>query len=368
MYLKNLNGLRFFAAVLVLIYHAKDGLLDAGIGTWATMPFLNKGHAAVYFFFCLSGFLLTYLAIQEHRKNGFINFRAFYIRRIFRILPLYFFCVLAGILLWYFIIPYFLPWRPTLAIPLSDMIWFFLMLPNWALGNVGGETGSFIVLWSIGVEEQFYLLFPLLMVWVLSSKHLKVSVLKLVVLILVYFVLFYAVYPSMPATQLQGFLKSLYFHFMLVGILGAVLVQSATFKALLNHKMVQWGSVLLLLCIVFLSELDHLAIYGFIQSTAFIGIILTQSCAVNPVLNLEHRFLKYGGMISYGIYMLHPFVAYPFKFLLLQSVAFNSIMASFPPLYYCLIFTFSYGIAHLSYRYFESYFMRKKEAWATLQS
>jgi peptidoglycan/LPS O-acetylase OafA/YrhL len=96
-YFKNLDGLRFFAAFAVIIGHCQHVILQYQ-GYSPYDPFANKlASFGVDFFFVLSGFLISYLLMQEIDKTGTINIRAFYYRRLLRIFPLYFLVGLIGI-------------------------------------------------------------------------------------------------------------------------------------------------------------------------------------------------------------------------------------------------------------------------------
>src|SRR5436190_10849402 len=95
-YLPGLNALRFFAAFFVVISHAGISLYKLGLQDPGTLVFLNRGGDAVDFFFTLSGFLITYLLIVELNKTGTVSIKQFYLRRIYRIWPLYFLIVVAG--------------------------------------------------------------------------------------------------------------------------------------------------------------------------------------------------------------------------------------------------------------------------------
>ena len=110
-YLPGLNALRFFAAFLVIVTHIE--LLKGQLGfsnSWKFLEQFNLGGLGVYFFFVLSGFLITYLLIHEKEKTGTIKIKAFYIRRLLRIWPLYYFITLLA----FFILPNFemmlVPW------------------------------------------------------------------------------------------------------------------------------------------------------------------------------------------------------------------------------------------------------------------
>src|SRR5688572_30760956 len=91
-FFKGLNGLRFFAALAVIITHVE--LMKGVFGLpsyWQEPFFFDLGGLGVYFFFVLSGFLITYLLLVERRQIGRISIKKFYVRRILRIWPLYYF-------------------------------------------------------------------------------------------------------------------------------------------------------------------------------------------------------------------------------------------------------------------------------------
>src|ERR1051326_1775359 len=135
-YFPGLNGLRFLAAFAVVITHVE--LLKGQVGLpnhWTNPVIFNLGGLGVYFFFVLSGFLITYLLLAEKDKTGTIRIGNFYIRRILRIWPLYYFLVLLG----FFVLPHFhilrLEWLQQFV---QDRFWFkfllnVIMLPNLAL-------------------------------------------------------------------------------------------------------------------------------------------------------------------------------------------------------------------------------------------
>jgi peptidoglycan/LPS O-acetylase OafA/YrhL len=143
-YISSLDGIRGAAFFLVFFSHA-------GLG------FLIPGGFGVTVFFVLSGYLITTLLRLEYEETGSIDLRAFYLRRAFRILPLYYFVLAAALLL---------KWAGFTGGSLNAVA-LFSQLFNWSnyylIGHspdsVAGGTG---VLWSLAVEEHFYLLFPLL--------------------------------------------------------------------------------------------------------------------------------------------------------------------------------------------------------------
>jgi len=139
----SLDGLRAVSITLVLIDHLGKPWsrrpLDLGVG--------NYGHLGVVVFFLISGFLITSLLMTEHARKGHVSLRLFYARRALRIFPASY-CYLAFVsLLFVAGLSHLragdLPWAVTYTVN-------YLPYPSWQIGH----------LWSLSVEEQFYLLWP----------------------------------------------------------------------------------------------------------------------------------------------------------------------------------------------------------------
>src|SRR5687768_1669565 len=109
-FFKGINGLRFFAAFAVIITHIE--LLKGHFGYihyWNEPMIFHAGGLGVYFFFVLSGFLITYLLLAEKSRFGEISILKFYVRRMLRIWPLYYLIVIIG----FFVLPLF----PAIQVP-----------------------------------------------------------------------------------------------------------------------------------------------------------------------------------------------------------------------------------------------------------
>src|SRR5690606_12681648 len=148
-----------FAAALVIFTHLELFKRRAGLENFWQKPFFfEAGGAGVDFFFVLSGFLITSLLLVELEKKGKINLGKFYMRRILRIWLLYYFVLLAC----YFILPYlsifyFEGYSDAIFVDFWEKLLLSLFfLPNAALSFFPGIPYA-APLWSIGVEEQFYL-------------------------------------------------------------------------------------------------------------------------------------------------------------------------------------------------------------------
>ena len=184
-WLPELDGLRAIAALSVVIAHSCPLDISTSNGTyllWCIVPFMDNFHLAgmgVVFFYALSAFLLTYLNIsrKEHSSIG-----SFYFRRIVRIWPLYF-TVLISLFL------YFGSSEAGGSFDWYQQHWYYwvFFVSNWSLARLWGghyvQIGSFSVLWSISVEEQFYAFFPWIKNWMLASRRnaLIVGILFLIV-------------------------------------------------------------------------------------------------------------------------------------------------------------------------------------------
>ena len=154
-YLPGLDGLRAVAVIAVILYHANK--------SW-----LSGGFLGVEVFFVISGYLITMLLINESQENGKINFRAFWMRRARRLLPALW-TLLIGVTTYCALFE-----RDTLGNLRGDVVAAFMYGFNWFQIWVGTSYFSafgFVPLrhlWSLAVEEQFYLVWPVLIAVVLK--------------------------------------------------------------------------------------------------------------------------------------------------------------------------------------------------------
>jgi peptidoglycan/LPS O-acetylase OafA/YrhL len=173
--LPSLDGWRAVSIVMVLVCHSTYTLgFPAKPGGAAIMWSQAVGIWGVRFFFVISGFLITHLLLREHAKNGFISLKNFYLRRAIRILPVcYFYLFVLGCFTSYSQTT--LNWVANLTFTTNYMI-FFNPSP------VPIPAGH---LWSLGVEEQFYILWPFLLILILNRPHGVSKLAKILVIPLV---------------------------------------------------------------------------------------------------------------------------------------------------------------------------------------
>ena len=168
-----LDGLRGMAILGVILFHAAVEYAPSTLSGKALGAVFNVGWGGVDLFFVLSGFLITGILLETRGTAGF--FRNFYARRTLRIFPLYY-----GVLFVIFVVlPHYRPFdTPGLQTIARNQGWFWTYLTNFGFivhGSVFGNSDWLLLnhFWSLAVEEQFYLVWPLL-VYLLSGRSLRV--------------------------------------------------------------------------------------------------------------------------------------------------------------------------------------------------
>jgi len=410
-YFPGLNALRFFAAFAVIITHvelmkkylsAKYGYTTRWMdfwGVWHSGPKAGEpvvssyplqtilsnpdvhfyhplvaeaGPLGVIFFFVLSGFLITYLLFAEKEKTGTIATGAFYLRRIFRIWPLYYLILILG----FFVLPHFDAFYvPSQTEALFDGSFWTkfgfsaVILPNVALAffmavpNIGQ-------IWSIGVEEQFYLIWP----WILrKAKH---PLRNIFLFTTAWMILKMAVFvwgstaPSALSIGMMKFMAMTKLECMALGGIGAWLLyhKKEKFLQIIFNPIVQVASyvaipVLLYFTPRILQNGVHLA-YGIL----FLIIILNVSSNVKSILKLEIPILHKLGKISFGIYMYHMIIVVFVLHFVGQYLPQIATSAWVDIVVYASSALLTIAVSHLSYYRFEQFFITIKQRYAKVVS
>lgn len=173
-YRPDIDGLRAIAVISVIIFHINP--------SW-----LPSGFLGVDIFFVLSGFLITSIIYRE-MSEGVFSFKKFYIRRIKRILPLFFVVLLVGLCVcWYVFLPQDIA-RVTDSAIASVMFLAnrFFARQRGGYFDIGSNEMPFLHIWSLSIEEQFYFVFPFVLLLIFKLPFLKQNKLKvLLIMILV---------------------------------------------------------------------------------------------------------------------------------------------------------------------------------------
>lgn len=343
-YLKGLDTLRAFAALLVVWSHMEYLKEKSDIPriTWVNIP---NAHFSVTLFFVISGFLITFLLIKEKDKFGTISFKNFYARRILRIWPLYYLIVLLS----YFLIEGNIPFR--------TIILTLFVAPNISLAVKSGWLGS-PQIWSIGVEEQFYLFWPVIIYFVKEKFMIKFLLgfifLYTTLPYILNFINIHTIYNQNLYSFIQKFFYYTKFNSMaLGGLLGFSFAKNLNWiKILYQYK---WLNLIIFLA-PFILWFGNFTFQNFteeVYSVFFAFMIL--AVIVSPNLNVDFKITKFLGKISYGIYMYHWIILVFFlKFVPLSFGVFYS------PILYVMVFGCTILISWISYNTYEKYFLTIK--------
>lgn len=347
-----LDLLRAFSIIPVVILHTSSNK--------HVVSYLGYlGSYGVLLFFCISGFLLSYLAFEEIKINGYFDVKAFYIRRVLRIWPNYFLYILS--------INIFLLTAPDLT------KWFLeLFLSIFFLGNLLNSLHPFIegiphgslhfnVLWSLAVEEQFYLFFPIILVFFKKNNLKNIILFIISVLILISGVRFFLIELGLKLNYSKShwpgiaFQTLTYIDIILFSVFLGYLKSSFDFiikKKLIIKVLYCLATLFILLSFFFFRNLTHLETkysFGFVTMGIILGLITYLSSYLDIKTNFITRVLISIGKQSYGIYLFHIPI-----FLVLSILTFKiNVTLAFPTIWVLIL---SYFFSLLLYKYYEVHF------------
>lgn len=363
-YFPNLHGLRFCAAVAVLVHHTEHLKLLFGLpSAWQTSAVIAiVGKLGVVLFFVLSGFLITYLLLEEESATGNIALGRFYLRRALRIWPLYYVVVALAL----FVLPYTTLFaRPDVGIEVihQDLILkvalFSTLFANVVLANVGAVPFAALT-WSVATEEQFYVIWPVLM------RRIRNKIGLMLAIIACYLAGRYCLESgllghSAIVSEFGKFYSLFNIDCMAIGGLAAVLLhrKSKLLPLLVNLPVfaTALGTTFILVVRGTTIPLLHYEAYSVLF--AFVILNLTANYRLSRVMEFEP--LIYLGRISYGLYLLHPIaIVAVIRLLMSLNLADNLIL-------YPLALLTTIGIASVSFRYLESPFLRLKARYRTIR-
>ena len=156
-YRPEIDGLRAIAVVAVIFYHAQFSVFDQQL--------FKGGFIGVDIFFVISGYLITSIILKELFKTGYFSFKKFYERRIRRILPVLLFVMIASLpFAWVYLLPdSFIDFSKSILSSLGFISNFYFWFSSQAYGAESNFLNPFLHPWSLSVEEQYYILFPVIL-------------------------------------------------------------------------------------------------------------------------------------------------------------------------------------------------------------
>lgn len=341
----SLDGLRCLSILAVIWHHT-------GIPVqWLTLS--REGYLGVDLFFAISGFLITTLLLREYDKYGRISLRAFYIRRALRIFPLYYAVVLLYVVM-----------VCALESHTADGQEFFANLPyflsytsNWFV--VADGRAIFYFSWSLATEEQFYL------VWPTVEKCLRgwKSVWLVILLLLIRQVIESAAQAGyVDSGHLAVIIMLSVYPPLLGGVVLAHILHDRrmfeTIKPLLGGR---WAGPIVLVVLLGAMELPLPQAGIWLLMVLLVGtVVIREQNGLSALLSW--RPVAYVGMISYGMYLLHM-LSFNVVKRVLPAVGLDEAWLGFPAT--VVVTTI---VATISYRYYESWFLKQKDRFVRLQT
>ncbi len=278
-----LDGLRAAAVFGVLLHHTRGE------------PFWRfHGYRGVWIFFVLSGFLITTLALRQESELGRLDLRAFAIRRVFRIMPLYYLTLAAS-----FVAICVFSLEPN-GQNLREHLGAFLLYSSELPIFRSGFQVPFGQSWSLGIEEKFYLAWPILAFWLLKGSRYRIAFTTGLIGTTAILTLATGVWAQMWGSYTD----------ILIGcLLAQLLHERATYDRLvcLGRSSVVW----LLLIAVILATMRPTAggqiaecLYAVLVAAFLVGLV---TCDDGPTRLLAARWPMRIGAWSYAIYLTHTF-------------------------------------------------------------
>ncbi len=354
-YLPGLTGLRFIAAFVVLVGHIGQFKIWYGIGELTPFVMGAPGQG-LWFFFVLSGFLITYLLFNEQKKTSTLSIGKFYVRRILRIWPLYYLMVFLSLIVF-----------PSLGLTVEShfsigwpefwprLLLFLCFLPQ--VARAYPEVIGSSHLWSIGTEEAFYLFWPLMVKMTKRFSILAILFISLLTFLFSYFYseVFSGIFGTAPLQAFQQLALG-NFQYMCMGAVGAWF---ACYKPhwcrILFRPEVQGATYYFVI-----RNLSTAAYYGvyseFVYGISYVVVIMNVALNPRTFFKFENRVLKFFGDCSYGIYV------YQFLCILMVIKGLEQFQLLGPSMLSdVLLFggsiTLTFGISAVSYLYFEKRFL-----------
>jgi peptidoglycan/LPS O-acetylase OafA/YrhL len=337
-YIKSFDGLRGIAALAVLLLHGSYG-------------FVKGGWIGVDIFFVLSGFLITSLLKEEFRLTGKISISNFYMRRLLRLLPPLIVCIFISNILWSYTELYV---GANLKMASLGAMFYFTNLMN------GAVSGNMAHLWSLAVEEHFYLIWPIIASFFLFKASKKSINLFFILALLGVILLRIIIYNF--SENLEGAIFSISperFTFckidtILMGSALAFYKPNFLFKENLTSNPIVNSIIILFFFIVLFGICLFVGEDGLIFSNG--GFILTGLFSISivyiAIINEQHifftnRVLTWFGKRSYGIYVYHLPIFLALESFRLPSDYINLLWVTL------LRFVLSIILAAISYKYLE---------------
>lgn len=361
-YRPELDALRFFAFFGVFVFHTMPrtfSYYDAlAVPRWMSqigISILGSGAFGVDLFFALSAYLITSLLLREQAATGKLDLRRFYLRRILRIWPLYLsFVMLAAAVA---------AFSSAQNLPLRYTVGYTLLAGNWIYVFYGLPASFAVPLWTVSIEEQFYLVWPFA-VRQASRRRIVLIAAALLVAANLFRIVLAALRGPVSVMEYSTFTR---LDPIALGILMAVYSGSmpqlsrAVRIALLAAGLLTWFATYAY-CWTDSAHPDMWRLTIGHPLIALASVAILASVMGSQSLFLRNKTLLYLGRISYGLYVIHEFGHFCAARLIAPSTPARMLAQA------GTAFVFTLALAAASYRWLETPFLRLKERFAFVPS
>ena len=352
-FIPQLDGVRGLAIILVITFHY-----------WGYLPVFSLGWSGVDLFFVLSGYLITSRLIAvQHREHPL---RKFYTNRALRILPLYY-----GSLIVFYLGFHLLVSKENYHLfEFYDQHWisYVLFVQNWILTNVNQTRPYFLIhFWSLAVEEQFYLIWPIFLYSFWQKKYFTTAVFLLIAIIMAARTAIYFHYPVWRGRDIDYYTTFCRMDAFLIG--GSLFLFQSHGKA---RQFVPYFLLAFFLTAggVWLSgnAKNNNAFFCTIGYTlldiSFAGLLFAALNNSQKWLSIffNYKWLQFTGKISYGLYIFHWILLQVLEPKIAQHLFRPAGLSDRTAFFFssCICVAISYLISVISYFYFEWYFLQRK--------
>lgn len=345
----SLDGLRFLSVAAVVWHHTASRSFDAAI--------FHYGMHGVTLFFAISGFLITTLLLREKERFGTVSLRKFYIRRSLRIFPLYY----TVVLLYVVAVKVFEGDSQVGLQFFVNLKYYLTYTSNWFV-DLDGRV-IFYFAWSLATEEQYYL------VWPSVERHLKgwkpvwaaVGMIALAQLAVTGALA--SILPFEFGLRVIGSISTA----ICMGVILAHLLHEEQSFVVIHRLLGRKASALiaLIFLVAVFFGLEYMGLAGSLLLN-FGLVLLVGSCVIREdnilAKGLRLKPIAWIGTVSYGVYLLHMLCANAAK------KALPEFIVEYPIGYFVLALAMSSVAATISFKYYESFFLKLKKRFETKEA
>ncbi len=344
-YIKQIDGLRGISVLSVVLYHFFPNIFKGGF-------------VGVDIFFVISGFVISKILIEEFETTKGISLKNFYIKRIKRLFPAFFLIIFVSSIFSYFILlpEYLLDFSKSSLSSIFFSSNFYFFFKNADYAGIASNFKPLLHLWSLSVEEQFYIFFPIFLIFYLKIFKKKSFIFGIIIISIL-------IYIFSLIIEQYYFRSSFYlfptraFQFFIGCLIARIYIDKLKHKNFLIGNLIPaafYISLLILFLFIFFVSDKHLfPSYYIIFPVISAGLIIYSSKFKTFKNNfLSNGYLVWFGKISYSLYLWHyPIFVYANYLDLLKHFHYKLLFLILS----IIISYFSYNFYEKQFRYYLSF-------------